>query len=546
MGPDNLTNRPPDSTGGRSVLDRWTALTIVAVGVFLFSAAGRYIVFDDEAFSCRRYVMPMGEMVSALWRGVEPDPPLYYLLENLWVRFFGVGPVGLRSLSIIMFLVALPCVRLAGQAWFDRPTGLAAMLLCALHPLHWLFGFAARWYSLMFLASGVLLWLTARLAAVERSDRRLIAAWSLAAAAACYTNYFGLVVACLAWLVGAARNRGSAGGIKRWLWAGAGAVLLYAPWLPAMLGQVKAFPSPQPAWWALAATFARTLTALLAGNLASIAAWWVWVPLGVFGVAAVVLSVQLWSRVWPAAVLTVGCLAAGIVSRTMIDKYVMTFSAAGCLWAAALFTHGLASSRSATVGLWSRFGLAALIVGWAGCSVNLVTQRHWSSLRWLDPFEKVIDDLIDRKDVPPPTRWAMTHPSARYYYGLRMSRQHAQQSGGPKWKADGQSWRRFAEPPSSDLGSLDLACGTPSSVLERMVDEPLPSLLTLETAGFRELADQWGELRAVLDRSYVLVDQQTFLEDPDSGLKDRLDSTIRHPRWRIVVRCWQLAHPADQ
>lgn len=66
-------------------------ILLAAVGVWMFWAAGHFTVFDDEAFSCRRYVLPAGEMVSLLWHGVEPDPPLYYLLQNVWVRIFGVG-----------------------------------------------------------------------------------------------------------------------------------------------------------------------------------------------------------------------------------------------------------------------------------------------------------------------------------------------------------------------------------------------------------------------------------------------------------------------
>src|SRR5205807_2112107 len=96
---------------------------LLASGGWMFWAAGHYTVFDDEAFSCQRYVLPMGEMLRGLWHGIEPDPPLYYVLENLSVHVVGVSPVGLRILSIIMFLVGLVVMRAAATAWFDRPTG---------------------------------------------------------------------------------------------------------------------------------------------------------------------------------------------------------------------------------------------------------------------------------------------------------------------------------------------------------------------------------------------------------------------------------------
>src|SRR5262245_49349918 len=138
-----------------SIFDRWTILILLPVSVWQFWAAGQYTVFDDESFSCRRYVMPMGEMVSALRDGAEPDPPLYYILQNISVRIVGVGPVGLRSLSIVLFLLGLIATRAAAQAWFDRRIGIAAMVIAAVHPAHVMLGFAARWYSAMFLGMAV-------------------------------------------------------------------------------------------------------------------------------------------------------------------------------------------------------------------------------------------------------------------------------------------------------------------------------------------------------------------------------------------------------
>ena len=60
-------------------------------------------------------------MVSALWHGVEPDPPLYYVLQNVAVRIWGVSPLGLRALSILIFVgiavyLGLPVVGSGGPA----------------------------------------------------------------------------------------------------------------------------------------------------------------------------------------------------------------------------------------------------------------------------------------------------------------------------------------------------------------------------------------------------------------------------------------------
>jgi len=630
----------------RLLLDRWTLLILLGAGVFMFRGAGRYTVFDDEAFSCRRYVMPVGEMLSALWNLAEPDPPLYYLLENLWVRFFGVGPVALRSLSIVIFLVGLVFIRAAGQAWFDHRTGLAAMVLCALHPAHLFFGFAARWYSLMFLMTAALLWLTARLSRVlswnrpgafvlsqpsppgrvwepgsseltlgpfppaeprdeaeERprwslggtpqqtddpstpslpvraggdvvitppdmlfsgwGERRLAVAWAIVAAAACYTNYFGVVVAGLALVAGMIRTRPHRQDVRRWALAAAGVGILYLPWLVPFLRQAWQSAGAGASRAAIGASLARTVMALLTGNLASVHQWWVWVPLGTFSASLGVLLLFRWREVYPIAVMVIGCLTAGVVSATMIDKYVMTFSGAACLLVAAMLRRSsggmgdepvvvlsdeeeaASRPRRLTIRLWSTVATVCLAAGWIGCGVNLVTEKNWSSLRWFDPFEEVVDGLLATPDAPPPPRWVMTHPSGRYYLGCRLARQETVAIGMPSWRIDPRAWRRFAAPPTADIGNFSLACGTPTSILKRMERSPVPVIVTIETSGFREPADGWGELLAVLDGAYAEASRQAHLQDPDAGWKDRVDPTVRHGHWRIVVRRWELRGGAD-
>lgn len=482
----------------------------------MFWGAGHYTVFDDEAFSCRRYVMPMGEMVSALWHGAEPDPPLYYVLENGWVRIFGTGPLGLRSLSILFFVVGLVFIRAAGQAWFGASTGRAAMILCALHPAHLFFGFAARWYSLMFLLVAVLLWQTARLS--EQPQRRgRVLGWALTAAGVCYTNYFGPVVVILAWIVGTLRARTRPAGYAPWVGGGLIALALYTPWLIPFSKQVLHFQGAGDSWAACGSTAARTAMALAAGNLASVGAWWVWAPMGAFGIAMTVLLLARWRDVWPVGVIAMGCLCAGVASRTMIDKYVMTFSGAMCLLAAALIVRGWQASPVRAAGAAARAATAGLIIGWAGCAVNLVTEQHWSSLRWLDPFGQALEELASDEHAPPPTQWVMTHPAARYYYQRHVAAREIPERGGDP-------------------------AATPESILTRMKTAPVASLATVQTAGFARLPD-WQALQAELSRAYRLVDERRYLEDPDAAWKDRLDPNVRHPRWRIVVKRWERRAP---
>ncbi len=524
----------------------------LAVGAFLLFGAGHYSIFDDEALSCRLYAMPMGEMIGALWRGADPDPPLYYLLQNVWVGLFGVGPMGLRGLSIICFLAALPALRAAGRIWFNGRVGMAAMWIAAVHPAHLLFGFAGRWYSLMFLLVAILLWITGELCARANAAngaggrRRLWVTWALVAAAVCYTNYFGLAVVGLVWAAAVWQDRvRRRGGFGRWLAAALGAAALLTVWLPPTWRHVWSFPESGGGWPAYAATSGRTVMALCSGNLASVGAWWVWGPMGVFALALVVLLIRQRRRVRPIALIVLGCFVAGVASRTMIDKYVMTFSGPACLLVAALVLSRRGSKRRSTT-VWSRLLAGALAVGWLGCGVNLVRERHWSSLRWLDPFEEVTTALFEGNWVHAHPDAVVSHPAARYYFArLRVGAEGSNPIRDtlvppitPTVRIDATDWLRAWEQQEDGDSPGGFGAMTPVKALALLAasGEGSPRfIVTLRTAGFASLP-QWEALEAQLAKGYVVTDEQHYLEDVDAAWKDRIDPGVTHPRWRITVR----------
>jgi hypothetical protein len=55
-----------------------------------------------------------GAMVSEIPER-ELNPPLYYMLAWAWTRPFGIGEVGLRSLSALFAAAAIPLVYLTGR-----------------------------------------------------------------------------------------------------------------------------------------------------------------------------------------------------------------------------------------------------------------------------------------------------------------------------------------------------------------------------------------------------------------------------------------------
>ncbi len=545
-----------------SLFDRWTLLTLLCVAAYMIWGASRHTVFDDEAWSCRLYALPIGAMLGELWRGADPDPPLFYVLQNAWVHIFDVGPLALRTLPILFFLGGLVAMRAAGRAWFGPRTGLVTLLICALHPAHLLFGLAARWYSLMFLTVGLLLWATAALTngARDRADRegatsrfKPIALWAVAAAAVCYTNYFGLVVVGLIWTAGLLRQPRAAGGRKRFMLPLILAFALAAAWFPPLLSQLSAFDRPPATPRAFAATAVRTGAALLTGNLAAPSAWWVWLPAAVFLVAFVVLLARKWLSVRPIALVVLGCLAAGVASRTMIDKYVMTFSGPACLLVAALLVTKASNQPNRLSAALRRICAVALAAAWLGCGVNLVRERHWSSLRWLDRFETVTADLLRESDERGDRMIVTSHPTARYYFALHAARSGdlgAARSGPEHHKPAAQRWRSAFESQASDNSPSHVA--TPVAAiprLQRTVDAadtalPTPQLevTTLETAGYVD-PPYWQALLDLLNSHASFVQEIKYGEDAHAEWKDWLDPAVGHPSHRIIVRRWLIDLP---
>jgi hypothetical protein len=518
--------------------------------------ASRFTVFDDEAFSCRRYVLPLPDMLRALWQGDEPDPPLYYILQNASVRLFGVGPLALRGLSILFFLIGLVFLRKAGDAWFDETVGRWAMSLAAAHPAHWLFGFAARWYAAMFCAVALLAWVTGRMVRASQpqldkpdetvATRRRPAFWhwSIAAAVVCYINYFGPVIAGLMWIVGLWATRHDRTSRRQWLAAALLAVVLYLPWAVPFWHEVTRFPQTSRSPYAYAATAGRTLMALLSGNLAAPSAWIVWTALGAFSVGLLILLAGLWRSVWPMTAVTLGAFFAGGASLTMIDKYILTFSGSACILLAALLVTGLRAPARSRTGMAARMCAATLAIGWAGCLVNLVTQRNWSSLRWLDPMETAVRTAVEK--LEPAARAAagtasfpdrslqrgliLTHPSAVYYLGGMQARRPD-----ARWKIDARQWAAAVLPQRAG-GPMRYSA---AAAIEKLSGPARPDrLVTVETAEFANDPD-WASVRRLLSLHYDLDGEETFLEDPMAAFKDRVDPRFSHPKWRIIVRVWK-------
>jgi hypothetical protein len=171
----------------------WGLAALGAAGAALrFSTLSVQSFWLDEAVTHQLVTRTFGSMLSTIPHS-ESTPPLYYVLAWAWVRVFGAGETGLRSLSALFGTVTIVLLALIARRLAGERAGLAAAALCATNPLLIWYSQEARAYALLVALCALTLW------CLLREDWR---GWAIAAALALATHYFAVfvVVPELAWL----------------------------------------------------------------------------------------------------------------------------------------------------------------------------------------------------------------------------------------------------------------------------------------------------------------------------------------------------------
>jgi mannosyltransferase len=202
---------------------------VALAGIVALGAALRFATLDlqsyryDEAVTVGRILHPGLFDTLATVPKSESTPPFYYLVAWLWSRPFGIGEVGLRSLSALAGTASIAVVYLcAANLPLPRRAGLITAAIVAVSPVLIWFSQDARAYALAFLLTALSFLFFAR--ARRSGAGRDLAWWAGFSALALATHYFaGFVVlpeaALLLW--GAAERRRVAIAIAAVLAAGA-------------------------------------------------------------------------------------------------------------------------------------------------------------------------------------------------------------------------------------------------------------------------------------------------------------------------------------
>jgi uncharacterized membrane protein len=173
----------------RSDSDLQLVLLITLAGAALRLATLDVQSFDhDEAVTAGHVVH--GSLIETLKTipDSERTPPLYYVLAWGWTRVFGVGEVGLRSLSMLFGTAMIPVAALVGRRYGVGRVAVIAAALVAFCPFLVYYSQEGRAYALLGLLA--LLSAGAFVRCWREPTPRSLGAWAVIAILAIATHYF--------------------------------------------------------------------------------------------------------------------------------------------------------------------------------------------------------------------------------------------------------------------------------------------------------------------------------------------------------------------
>jgi mannosyltransferase len=168
------------------------ALLLVAVAAALrFVGLAKQGFWYDEANTA--YLVSLGprSMLDVVPQ-TELTPPLYYVVAWVWVRVFGSGEAGLRSLSALAGILTVPVMYAIGRQLATHRAGLIAGALGATSPLLVWYSQEARSYALFALLSATSFLFFLR--AWKEGGWADLLCWGAASALATATHYFSAFV----------------------------------------------------------------------------------------------------------------------------------------------------------------------------------------------------------------------------------------------------------------------------------------------------------------------------------------------------------------
>ncbi len=194
---------------------------------------------DEAQFLWIVRIPTLRAMLDFLWHH-ESHPPLFYVLMRGWLAIFGDSEPAALSLPIILGTALVPAAHFVGNRVFSSYTGLIAASIIAASPLLANYSGYVRPYSLLpllCLTSVYLLW-----RGLCGGGARIWAAQAIIGLAMLLThNWAWMVFSAEATVIAICLLAGrlSSTILGHWLLAQVAVIAGYAPWVPALLYQVR-------------------------------------------------------------------------------------------------------------------------------------------------------------------------------------------------------------------------------------------------------------------------------------------------------------------
>lgn len=221
------------------------ALLVVLMGVSAYFRT-RFIggqFWMDEALSVGIASHPLTAIPGVLRH--DGSPPLYYMLLHVWMSAFGASESATHGLSVLFGLLTIPAGMWAGWSLFGKRAGAMAAILFSFNAYLTAYAQETRMYELMALLG--LLATGAFVHAFIYRRRAYLIMFAVCQALMLYTHVWGVFFGAGTFLAlipiyWATEDR--RGLVRDAVLAFGGAAILFAPWLPNFIWQIRHTAAP--------------------------------------------------------------------------------------------------------------------------------------------------------------------------------------------------------------------------------------------------------------------------------------------------------------
>jgi hypothetical protein len=437
-----------DSRRWESWIDRpilvWSLLgilTVIGLVLRIYRLEAQSI-WRDEAISWSFARQPTVDAVLSMLAVGDLHPPLWYLILHQFIQWFGESEFSLRFPAMLCGVLVIPIGFLLGVYLFNNRFGLLNALILSLSPFLIRYSQEARHYSLLAFVAGLTIYAFVRWHTQKKTPWLL--GFSLAMTATLYTHNWGfflLVTLNLLAFGSLLIDKRQRMYLGFWLVANLLICVLYLPWLPVLLRQLRY----QTAWMAqeysAAQLLLQTLQAWTAGWRAT-AFYLVLLILGILPVTCTFkpFRLRLNDHAKTTVLLTCVCFIPLLIALVLSeikpiykpDRYtIMVFPAFSLL-----FTAGIAALRKPwLVGLVTTL----VVLLWLRKDLYYLTEPYKSPARDVAAY---VTEYIDPDDVlvfaPDPIGQSFNY----YFKGKQFQIGYANWNTPKHWRIDGwvEAW----------------------------------------------------------------------------------------------------------